>query len=110
MNHDHFNNDNDADVSRIAIETQGEIQGEMDKSTSEGVASCSGKELSCSGWSESLAEGRQEVIGDDEYNEAIELVMQEEATAESDEFQSTISSIKLPPKMEKRGRPKTFKG
>ena len=32
--------------------------------------------------------------------------MQEEATAKSDEFQSTISSIKLPPKMQKRGRPK----
>ena len=29
--------------------------------------------------------------------------MQEEATAESDEFQFTISSIKLPQKMQKRG-------
>ena len=53
-----------------------------------------------------MAEGRQEVIDDDEYNEAVEVVMQEEANAESDEFQSTISSIKLPPKMQKRGRPK----
>ena len=91
MTDDHFN---DADVSRMAIETQGE----MHESTSEGVASCSGEEPSCSGWSESLAEGRQEVIDDDEYNEAVEIVMQEEATAESDEFQSTISSIILPPK------------
>ena len=99
MTDDHFN---DADVSRMAIETQGE----MYESTSEGVASCSGEEPSCPGWSESLAEGRQEVIDDDEYNEAVEIVMQEEATAGSDEFQSTISSIKLPPKMQKRGRPK----
>ena len=99
---DHFDNDIDADVSEMVIETQGE----MDKSTLEGVASCSGEEPSCSGWSQSLAEGRQEVMDDNEYNEAVELVMQEEATVESDDFQSTISSIKLPPKMEKRGRPK----
>ena len=99
---DHFDNDIDADVSGMVIETQGE----MDKSTLEGVASCSGEEPSCSGWSQSLAEGRQEVMDDNEYNEAVELVMQEEATVESDDFQSTISSIKLPPKMEKRGRPK----
>ena len=45
-------------------------------------------------------------MDDNEYNEAIELVMQEEATVESDDFQSTISLIKLPPKMEKRGHPK----
>ena len=71
----------------------------MDKSTSERVASCSGEEPSCS---ESLSERTQEVIDDDTYNEAVELVMQEEATAESDEFQFTISSIKLPQKC-KRG-------
>ena len=99
MTDDHFN---DADVPRMAIETQGE----MHDSTSEGVASCSGEEPSCSGWSERLAEGRQKVIDDNEYNEAVKIVMQEEATAESDEFQSTISSIKLPPKMQKRGHPK----
>ena len=39
---------------------------------------------------------------DDEYNKAVELEMQEEATAESDEFQSTISSIKLLPKCKNR--------
>ena len=91
MSDDHFDNDNDADVSRMAIETQDE----MDKSTSEGVASWSGEEPSCLDWSESLAEGRQEVIDDDEYNDAVELVMQEEATAEGDELHFTISSIKL---------------
>ena len=42
---DHFDNDIDADVSGMVIETQGE----MDKSTLEGVASCSGEEPSCSG-------------------------------------------------------------
>ena len=51
-----------------------------------------------SGWSQSLAEGRQEVIDDDKYNETVEIVTQEEATAESDKFQSTISPIKLSPK------------
>ena len=66
---------NDADVSRMAIETKGE----MHESTSEG-------EPSCSGWSESLAEGRQEVIDDDEYNEAVKMVMKEEATTESNGF------------------------
>ena len=45
MTDDHFN---DADVSRMAIETQGE----MHESTSEGISSCSGEEPSCSGWSE----------------------------------------------------------
>ena len=99
MSDDHFN---DVDVSRMNIETQGE----MHESTSEGIASCSGEEPSCSGWSESLTEGRPEVIDDDEYIEAVQIVMQEEATAESDEFQSTISSIKLPSKMQKRGHPK----
>ena len=44
----------------------------------------------------SLAEGRQEVIDDDdEYNHAVELVMQEEATVEDGELHFTISSIKL---------------
>ena len=45
-----------------------------------------------------MAEGRQEVIDDDKYNETVEIVTQEEATAESDKFQSTISPIKLSPK------------
>ena len=93
---DHFDNDIDADVSRMVIKTQGEIY----KSTLEKVASCSGKEPSYSGWLQSLAEGRQEVIDDDKYNETVEIVTQEEATAESDKFQSTISPIKLPPKMQ----------
>ena len=79
---DHFDNDIDADVSRMVIKTQGEIY----KSTLERVASCSGKEPSYSGWSQSLAEGRQEVIDDDKYNETVEIVTQEEATAESDKF------------------------
>ena len=35
-----------------------------------------------------MAEGRQEVSNDDEYNKATDLVMQEEVTAESDKFQS----------------------
>ena len=48
MSDDHFDNGNDADVSRMAIETQDE----MDKSTSEGIVSWSGKEPSCLDWSE----------------------------------------------------------
>ena len=48
MSDDHFDNGNDADVSRMAIETQDE----MDKSTSEGIVSWSGEEPSCLDWSE----------------------------------------------------------
>ena len=78
----------------------------MDKSTSDGVADCSGEEPDYSGWSESLTEGRQDVTDDgNEYNKAVELEMQEEATTESHEIESAISLIKLSPKMQKRGHP-----
>ena len=99
---DHFANDIDDDVSRMSTE----IEGKVDESTSDRIANCLGEEPGYSGWSESLAEGRQDVIDDDEYDEAIELVMQDEATTENDENESAISLIKVPPKMQKRGRPK----
>ena len=45
----------------------------------------------------------EETIDDDDYNEAVRLVVQEE---ENQENNSVLSLIKLPPKMRKRGRPK----
>ena len=48
-----------------------------------------------------MPEDRQDVIDDDEYNESVELVMQDEAIAGNDEIES-ISVIK----MQKQGCPK----
>ena len=98
---DDFYNDSDTDVSgNMDIETEIEVQ-----STVEGITNGSGEAPSCSGWSGSMLEERQDVIDDDEYNEAVELLIQDEASAGNDEMES-ISLIKLPPKMQKQGHPK----
>ena len=97
--HEHFDiNHVDVDVSRVATE----IESEVDKSSVDEIAICSSEVHYCSDWSGSLAKGKEDFIDNDEYNESVELVMQEEDIAKDDTLESTLFLIKLPMKMQKR--------
>ena len=89
-------------MSRVATETESEV----DKSSVDEIASCSSEVHYCSDWSGSLAKGKEDFIDNDEYNESVELVMQEEDIAKDDTLESTLSLIKLPMKMQKKGSSK----
>ena len=78
-----------------------ETESEVDKFSFDEIASCSSEVHCCLDWSGSLAKGKQDFNDNNEYNESIELAMQEEDIAKGDKLESTLSLTKLPVKVQK---------
>ena len=68
-----------------------ETESKVDTSNFDEIASYSREVHYCSDWSGSLAKGKQDFNDNNEYNESIELAMQEENNTKGDKLESTLS-------------------